>query len=542
MKVLTYVRRSKSDAGKQEFSLETQNAGCRDWKLASPFAATKVVAYTDDGIAGDDFRNRDDLNKLLAQAKPGDVVVCRDQSRLGRDALEATLVVRDIVRDRGCRLFYYINGQEVFFETAIDAAMTFITGTGHQMELEAIRSRVKEALRMRAKAGRVAGGRCYGYRLERIADGSGRGYTMAVIDDKQAEVVRRIFAWRCEGWGLKKIAIELNNEGVPSPRAGKRGTGSWAPSCVRSMIRNPRYRGVYVHGKIKKVRKAGVVSRVEADPGEVITLEVPEWRIVDDTIWSKAQEGFTTRQERPRALHPRAKYPLTGIARCGACDGPIGVANGRRKGRTCRSYACSNHHNRGAAVCPVTIYQPMEEIERALVRYLDKQVLTGDVVAMVAGEIRAMIAAQLPSRAADAVALEEELRNVRVEQKRLTKAVAMADDVPELVTELRERATRAKNLEVRIGAIRRAPDELRAMIDQAEAKVRERFASIRSALKDGSDLRQTFLKIFPDGIQFVPARVGDRQLWKIVGDIPTGQLGTGPEDPWFSMNGDPNGI
>jgi len=64
------------------------------------------------------------------------------------------------------------------------------------------------------------------------------------------------------------------------------------------------------------------------------------------------------------------------------------------------------------------------------------------------------------------------------------------------------------------------------MIDRAEAK---------------GDLRQTFLEIFPDGIQFVPARVGDRQLWTIVGGIPTGQLGTGPEDPWFSMNGDPNG-
>jgi site-specific DNA recombinase len=542
MKIRTYTRRSKSDNGKQEYSLDVQDAGCRDWRLASPFAATKVVPYVDDGIAGDDFLHRDDLRRLLSEAKPGDIVVCRDQSRLGRDALEATIVVRDIVRDRGCRLFYYANGQEVFFETAIDAAMTFITGTGHQMELEAIRSRVKEALRMRARAGRVAGGRCYGYRLERVADGSGRGFTIAVIDEKQAEVVRRIFTWRCEGWGLKRIAHELNSEGVPSPRAGKRGTGSWAPSCVRSMLMNPRYRGSYVHGKIKKVRKGGVVARVHADAGDVITLDVPEWRIVDDAIWTKAQAAFAPRQERPRAQHPRAKYPLTGIARCGECDGAIGVANGRRNGRTQRSYACSNHHNRGAAVCPVTIYQPMEEIERAMVAYIDQHVLTSDVVASLAGEIRAGIEAQLPSRKADVAALEEELRNVRAEQKRLTKAVAMADDVPELVTELRERATRAKNLEVRLGAIRTAPDELRAMIDQAEAKVRERLGNIRTTLHDGSDLRQTFLKMFPDGIRFVPARVGDRQLWKIVGEVSIGQLVTGPEDPWFSMSGDPNGI
>ena len=131
---------------------------------------------------------------------------------------------------------------------------------------------------------------------------------------------------------------------------------------------------------------------------------------------------------------------------------------------------------------------------------------------------------------------------MRAEQKRLTKAVAMADDVPELVTELRERATRAKNLEVRIATIKRAPAELRMMIDQAEAKVRERLGNVRAALLDGSDLRQTPLRMFPEGLRFVPARVGDRQLWKIVGDVSIGQLATGPEDPWFSMNGDPNGI
>ncbi|HEY0477344.1 MAG TPA: hypothetical protein VGD37_07455 [Kofleriaceae bacterium] len=54
------------------------------------------------------------------------------------------------------------------------------------------------------------------------------------------------------------------------------------------------------------------------------------------------------------------------------------------------------------------------------------------------GEIREQIAAQLPKRDADVAALETDLRNVRAEQKRLAKAVALADDVPELVSELRQ--------------------------------------------------------------------------------------------------------
>ena len=65
--------------------------------------------------------------------QPGDVLLCRDQSRLGRDALEVTLAIRELVRDHGARLMYYSTGQEVPFANAIDAATTFIGGVGHQM-------------------------------------------------------------------------------------------------------------------------------------------------------------------------------------------------------------------------------------------------------------------------------------------------------------------------------------------------------------------------------------------------------------------------
>src|SRR5688572_18230640 len=98
-----------------------------------------------------------------------------------------------------------------------------------------------------------------------------------------------------------------------------------------------------------------------------------------------------------------------------------------------------------------------------------KHVLTPDTIAGLSGDIRAAIEAQLPQREADAAELERELGEVNAEQKRLTKAVALADDVPELVTELRQRAARARALEVQIAATHRAPSELRALVDEAEA-------------------------------------------------------------------------
>ena len=451
------------------------------------------------------------------------MIICRDQSRLGRDAIEVTLVVRDLVRDRGCRLFYYTNGQEVQFANAIDQATTFIQGTGHQMELEAIRSRTREGLRSRVRQGRIAGGACYGYKLERKSDGSGRRYTVAVVDERQAPVVERIFRDYLANRGLKQIAHQLNNEGIPAPSAGRRGSGSWAPGAVRTILLNPRYRGVYVHGRIKKVRQGGGTIRVKADPTEILTIDVPEWRIVDDATWFAVAERFTSRDGlNARIGRPAAKYPLTGIARCGTCGGAVAAARivaygGPNERVLC--YGCAKHHERGNAVCAVTVHQPMAEVENALIDHLQRHVLSEGVLDLVLAEIRTEIAAQLPKQDADLAALEAELSTARAEQKRLAKAIAMTDDVPELVSELKKRSVRIAHLEAQIIAARRTPDELASLVTRIETSARSRLHDLRTALADRRDLREVFLSLFPEGLTFTPARSPDgaRQVWRISG-------------------------
>ncbi|MCE9573511.1 MAG: recombinase family protein [Deltaproteobacteria bacterium] len=535
------MRRSKNDEGKQQFSLDVQAGGCRDFLDASPFAGAKVLEYVDDGKAGDDFHSRTGLRQLLGDARRGDIVLCRDQSRLGRDAIEVTLVVRDLVRDRGCRLFYYASGQEALFANAIDQATTFIQGTGHQMELEAIRSRVREALRSRVRAGRVAGGRCYGYRLERQSDGSGRPFTIAVVHEAEAAVVRRIFRLRCEGHGLKKIAHVLNRDAVPSPNAGKRGTGSWSPGCIRAMLLNGRYRGVYTHGKVKKVRTGGVVARVRAEASEVISVEIPEWQIIDDETWARSRELFAPESAARKMTKPAAKYALTGIARCGTCGGAVGCASTRSAGDYVKSYTCVRHHQRGPRACTASVRQPMAEIEGALVSYLEQHVLSTEVIDDFAQQVRAAIEEQIPERAADVAELEGQLRAVKAEQKKLTKAVAIADDVPELVSELRDRATRARSLESRIAAARRAPEEQGEIVAKAETLVRRRLCEVRDQLRGREDLRTVFLRLFPEGIRFYPSRAENQQVWRIEGGVSLGQLVEGDGLPLCTLQSDPKG-
>ena len=106
------------------------------------------------------------------------------------------------------------------------------------------------------------------------------------------------------------------------------------------------------------------------------------------------------------------------------------------------------------------------------------------------------------------------------------KAVALADDVPELVSELRQRSTRIKHLEAQILATKQTPAELEKFLKQIERKSRSNLAELRTSLANESDRREAFLALFPDGLTFAPARTpgGERQVWRIIGDVDLGSL------------------
>lgn len=522
-----YLRRSKADEGHQQFSLDVQRDGSRLFtrdelpRHAINLAWAEREEYIDDDRAGDDFEGRPELRRLRADIKPGDVVLCRDQSRLGRDALEVTLAVRDIVRDRGARLFYYAERKEVEFANAIDAAMTFIKGTGHQMELEAIRGRVREALRARVRAGRIAGGRCYGYELKRETDASGRQYTVAIVNEAQAEIIRRIYREYLDGSGLKRIAVRLNNEHVPPPSAGKRGTGSWCPGAIREMLRNARYRGVYTHGKTIRVRRGAKRVALRAPAEDLIIVDVPEWRIIDDTTWFAVQEMIGDRAANtPATPGPCTRYPLSALGRCTNCGGSIGVQNWRTGDRQhMKVYGCSRHHMRGNEVCDVKLRQSIDEVHASVVQKMLEKWLTSEMVDEIMADLRDSLTVQVAATALDAESIESELSRLCVEQRNVAAAVATGGDaIPELLAELRRRNERIRTLEIDLGAARRTPAMVEEMLAQAEVRARRRLQELHEVLKNPVDAREVFESIFlPEGLEFTPAwsTDGGRRVWAI---------------------------
>jgi len=156
--------------------------------------------------------------------------------------------------------------------------------------LKQLAEKTRRGLRGRIEQGRSAGGKAYGYRPV-AADGTdGHGHLAIVATE--AAIVRRIYADYIQGKSPRAIAMALNAEGVPGPSAKgwtastiignrKRGTG---------ILNNQLYIGMRVWNRLTYRRDPETRKRVSRlnPPKAWVVTDVPELRIIDDAIWTRA--------------------------------------------------------------------------------------------------------------------------------------------------------------------------------------------------------------------------------------------------------------
>src|SRR5262245_25724774 len=196
--------------------------------------------------AGAEFENRPGFLRLMNALKPKapfQVLVMSEESRLGREAIEVGYALKQLVTS-GVRVFLYLTDTERTLDSPIEKAMLALQTMADEMEREKARMRTFDALRRKAAAGHVAGGRCFGYENVTIEGPKGeRSHVTRRINETEAAVVRRIYELYAGGQGLVAIAHTLNAEGAPCPRPRVGRVDGWSPSSVREVIRRPLYRG-----------------------------------------------------------------------------------------------------------------------------------------------------------------------------------------------------------------------------------------------------------------------------------------------------------
>jgi Recombinase/Recombinase zinc beta ribbon domain len=248
--------------------------------------------------------------------------------------------------------------------------MEQVRGFGSEFYCESVTRHMKDALKRRARAGHVHGGRTFGYDNVRKD-----GHVDRVINPNESPVVVRIFTRSSQGAGHRAIAKELNADRLPSPRPSKGGPAGWSPITIRDVLRRRLYIGE-------------VVSRWGDD--ELFVVQRDDLRIVPQPLWDAVQQ----RRQQTAQIYLRSsggrlwskpangvesKYLLTGMALC-QCGSPLTVRSRSHGRKRAYFYQCRAALDKGS-VCDNAIALPLPITDSAILGYLEGVLLHPDVVA-----------------------------------------------------------------------------------------------------------------------------------------------------------------
>ena len=311
-----YLRQSL-DATGEGLAIDRQREDCRrivdqrGWQLAGE--------YVDNSISASDSRKaRPGYNALVEAYKAGgfDALVCWDLDRLTRQPRQLEDWI-DYATDPGL-ILVTANGEA---DLSTDGGRMFarIKASVARHEVERKAARQRRAALQRSEHGKPP----MGVRLT--------GYTTkGEVVEREASIVRELFARFAAGDSLKGLARWLQDSGVPTRHGGQ-----WNPSSVRDILTNPRYAGRAIYqGKI--------------------TGGNGTWKaLVDPTEFDLVQARLDDPRRRTQVGTDR-KHLGSGLYLCGVCGARVRAFSGGR-------YRCPHG-------CVSRSQRPVDNFVRAVIR------------------------------------------------------------------------------------------------------------------------------------------------------------------------------
>jgi len=279
----------------------------------------KVFPENDRGASRWSKKDRPQFRELVALLATGivDVVVTWEASRSNRD-LAVYVQLRDLCAGNGVLWCY--NGRTFDLTDDDDRFATGMDALVAEREAGLTRKRVLRSVEARAGKGRPHGQLHDGYKIE--YDPRTGKPVRRVLDPERAPIIREIVDRLLAGDSAYAIAASLNERGITTSR-GK----PWRGQNIVNRMRSPTIAGLRVH--------RGQVLDVEAQWPPIISLE--------------EHNRLTTLLSDPRRKDNKEgggiRHLLTGIARCGVCEGPMRMISGYRLNGTRRvRYSCAERH------------------------------------------------------------------------------------------------------------------------------------------------------------------------------------------------------
>lgn len=421
LKTALYARYS-SDVQKDS-SIEDQFATLEKAAKRLGLIVDRRHYYSDRALSGADLENRPGLSRdLMRAAERGEfqAVLVELTDRLSRDESDTHFVKKSFK-------FYNIKTFTLSGEVS-DLQWTFDAHSNADY-LVKLAIRVKRGHDQAALKGNITTCAAYGYDCVLHQPGK------RVRNEAEAQVIIRIFTEYANGMTPRQIVAGLARDGVLSPS----GRPVWSYQMIvggqgakRGLLHNQLYRGKYVKNRFTApkhpVTKKRVVRALDAD--ELITVDMPDLRIVSDDLWNAAHAVRLQRQHQKfgasgytkRASVPRKQGLLSGLMICGACHGPMAVVASSRSGQR---VGCSNAINRKS--CAETKSYGLNELTAGALKHMHEHLRKPDFLKEKA-KARAMEAVRLAREEGDERReIEKKLHKLDLRIKRLVDAIGDCD-------------------------------------------------------------------------------------------------------------------
>lgn len=461
-----YARKSTEQSGvnDEEKSVTRQIEHARAYAVRKGWTIGEEHIYSDDGVSGAEFVKRPGFLRLMNALKPRppfQMLIMSEESRLGREAIQASYAFKQII-DSGVRVFFYLSDQERKLDNALDKVMLSLTNFSAEMEREKASQRTYDAMLRKAKALHVTGNKVFGYdnvpvyNREANVDGTPRRqHVVRRINPEQAKVVVKIFELYASGFGLARIAKALNEDRISPPHGGNLG---WCPTALRDILQRDLYRGIVLWNRTQTIQLGGTRKQRNRPESEWLRLDAPELRIISQVLWEQVEERRARNHRaylrgedgrllsRPTGEDRRSAYLLSSIAKCVTCGGSIVAIKRTAKRRYTRIvYQCAYHHKRGNTVCTNNVEVRQDILDSAILHAmneaLDERVLEASVQAALE-----RIRSEQEKFPDQRVALERELSLIQTRLHHLVELIANGRGTDSVIDSLHQEEARKKSL------------------------------------------------------------------------------------------------
>lgn len=466
-----YARISVDDELDQKnISIENQKAIIEDY-VHQNFPGSSLTFFEDRDRSGYTFDQREGYQEMRRglMSHKYDILIIKDFSRFSRRNSRGLVELEDL-RDAGVRIISI--GDCIDFPNDDDWLKIQFQFLVNEMPVTDTSRKVRNVIKRRQADGEWICAAPYGYIINSRKDFE--------VVPTEADIVRKIFElYNNQGWGYKKIANYLTDQGIPTPRMSeqlrkeadgkeckRRAKSAWAIATVQGILDNDFYIGTLRQGKYTRAKING--KDIKRDDGEQIVIENHHQAIIDYRTFATT---MALRVKRTRNNYRGVKINdnvYSGFLECGDCGSPM-FAMSRRD--LAPAYTCGTYHRRGLAGC-TSHHIRVDKLDELLKSYVLK--LLGNSSAMI----------------------EQLNRDLARENDSIAETEQSADNLAAVLEELEEEMKVTKRQRIR--EIMKKPDreaEIEATYDELEAELQQKIDGLNHQIDLLSDKRNTVIKV-----------------------------------------------